>query len=341
MAMNARTLSGTRSWLPAGCLLAAIVSGSAGAAAGQPDADPELDDDSVSALGQSLRDGTAEPLAPIAPTEAAEASPVRSHAPEAGVAPGSEARALTEGSFLIASPGVIARTPSGAWVFAPDASEELGQIKPMILLPSQMLTRLAQLIDDTGVASGLRISGRVTLYRDHNYLLVTAVAQESAAESESSDDTAPNAPGDATEPQSTGAGGLSTATRALIDELEASRTGVRGVIASAASAGTEAHAAIAEGRTITRRRARLVRLDAGELAVAFDNDQAREGDATADQPLVIAPCAVLQTIEELIETHGEASPVIVSGTTLAYAGRSYILPIGIALDPTGSISSRQ
>ncbi|MGP1272418.1 MAG: hypothetical protein ACTS22_03715 [Phycisphaerales bacterium] len=311
-------------WTVAACLTVSL--------SAQPSADPELQDESVGELGSRLRDGGGTPPG-VEPAEPARAMPVRSHTPSQNLGIDDDGRPLTEGSFLVAARGLIARAPSGAWIFSPAHEPDEERLRPMIILPSQLLARLAQLVGDTDAADNLEISGRVTLYRGRNYLLLTAINQqnelaehdESAADAQRADETVP---------------GIDEATQRLIDELEAARTGVRGVIASSSQSDTEAQSVIAEGRTIVRRRARLLRLSAGELAVSFDNDS-DQPDATVDQPLVIAPCAALESIEDLIETHGEASPVTVSGVTLAYGGRSYILPSGISIEPPTELSSRQ
>ena len=314
--------------------LALTVAGLSPSAVAQPDADPELTDESVTQLGASLRDDSDAGARPVAPVEAPRAYPVRPHAPDIESVFGNDGAGLTltEGSFLIAQRGLVARTPSGAWVFAPEADPELGRVRPMVILPSMTLSRLGQLAGEADQTSDLALSGRVTLYRGQNYLLLTAITplnESPAPEAEQEPATESVIPNE-----------LDQATRDLIADLEAARTGVRGVIASAGSAEAGTHAAIAEGRVISRRRARLVRLDAGELAVRFDNDLFTD-DAAVDVPLVIAPSAALHAIETLIETHGDQAPVIVSGQTLAFGGRNYILPTGLSLDVPTEISSRQ
>ena len=82
--------------------------------------------------------------------------------------------AVREGMFLTARPGGLLRVSTGDWVFVPQETGEGPQLRPMVILPSQTLTRLAAGAQAlTGQAAGV-VSGQVFVYRGREYLLPTA-----------------------------------------------------------------------------------------------------------------------------------------------------------------------
>lgn len=91
-------------------------------------------------------------------------------------APGVPVRreAVREGMFLTARPGGLLRVSTGDWVFVPQDTGEGPRLRPMVILPSQTLTRLAAGAQAlTGQAAGV-VSGQVFVYRGREYLLPTA-----------------------------------------------------------------------------------------------------------------------------------------------------------------------
>ncbi|MEL6498572.1 MAG: hypothetical protein AAGJ54_07670 [Planctomycetota bacterium] len=305
-----------------------------------PGSDPELTGDGVARRGESLL-GDAAPLPEAArPAESPRFEPSRPHRPGGAAGPG---QLSPDGSFLVEQAGELRASAAGAWIFAPDPGDNGVQVRPMIVLPSQILGRLQRVVGPDALSARVRLTGRVTLFYKQNYVLVTAIGDQtqppqapvSVEEPENARDQEPNdEPADSNN--------LSPSVESLISELEAERTGVRAVIAGIGAGDGAALAPIAEGRTISRRRARFVRLDAGELALAFDNDDAGSSqDTRLDAPLVIAPCSLLESIEATLETHGDAMTATVSGQTLAFAGRSFILPISVVIDRPSELDSRQ
>lgn len=288
----------------------------------EPGTDPELSDESLVELRDHLAEGTGRPGPGIDRVREGRSDPARPHRPLALTAPG---RLLPEGSFLVEQPARLARSAAGIWVVS---AQDPAGLRPMIAIPSQSLSGLDTLLDTDGQSEVLAVSGRVTLYAGQNYLLISAVGQPpSPAQPEpTARDVGANKPVE-----------LSEAAAQLLDELEGARTGIRGVLAT--SGDPAGRSPVPEGRIISRRAARLVRLDAGELAVAFDNDGPVPG--AADPALVIAPCSLLEEIESLVERYGEGLGVSVSGSTLAYGSRSSILPTSLVVQRPREIGSRQ
>lgn len=300
-----------------------------------PRVDPELTGPSVTRRGAELMNELNTAPAAALPAEAPRFSPARPHWPDT---PGGTGRLMPDGSFLVEHAGELRASPSGAWIFIPNAADGDLQIRPMIVLPSQILGRLQRVVgqDDTAAAR-VRLTGRVTLFHRQNYLLITAIGDQDTTTTEAAQPNADAEPGDNALQPATG-DGLSGAVESLINELESERTGVRAVLAGIGAGDESALAPVAEGRTISRRRGRFVRLDAGELAIAFDNDQA---EPAIDAPLVVAPCALLESVEATLETHGDAMTATVTGQTLAFGGRSFLLPVSIVIDRPSELNSRQ
>lgn len=287
-----------------------------------PGRDPELNDESLIEVRDNLVDGTGMPGPGIDRAREGRSDPVRPHQPLALNEPG---RLLPEGSFLVEQPALLARSAAGVWIVSAQGPAGL---KPMIAIPSQTLSGLETLLDESGRSEALTVSGRVTLYAGQNYLLISAVGQPPAS--------AQPEPTGRHEP-ATDERGLSEAAAELLKELDEARTGIRGVIAAQGDA--PGRAPVPEGRVISRRSARLVRLDAGELAIAFDDDGQIPG--AIDPTLIVAPCSLLEEIEALAERYGEGLIVTVSGSTLAYGSRSSILPTSLVIQRPGEIGSRQ
>ncbi len=93
----------------------------------------------------------------------------------AGAQPPTKKRdGVREGMFLTARPGGLLRVSTGDWVFVPQQAGQGIELRPMVLLPSQTLTRLASGAQAMlGQAAGV-VSGQVFVYRGREYLLPTA-----------------------------------------------------------------------------------------------------------------------------------------------------------------------
>ncbi len=92
----------------------------------------------------------------------------------AGAQTAAKRESVREGMFLTARPGGLLRVSTGDWVFVPQDTGEGPKLRPMVILPSQTLTRLAAGAQAlTGQAAGV-VSGQVFVYRGREYLLPTA-----------------------------------------------------------------------------------------------------------------------------------------------------------------------
>ena len=323
--MNGISRTFTR-MLPA-CLIAL----SSGTALAQSEPDPTLSDESLQQIAEDLKNA-GEKAEGIKPTRSAGVAPIRPHT-QIGADHNASGRMLTEGSFIVQMEGLVHRASLGAWIFEPTDLIDEAKIKPLIILPSQTLTRLIQIVGLDAEHNKVSLTGEVSLYRGRNYLLITAITVDSTDEADETlielDDSQS---GDA-QPDS-----LSQSVQDLIGELEEARTADRAILQPTHTGSFEGgRAPVPEGRTFMRRRARLTYLAAGEIAVTFDNDP----DQVIDAPLVVLPCNLLERMEWVVENHGDSLPVRVSGQSFAYNGRSFIMPRSIVIERPGELDTRQ
>jgi hypothetical protein len=316
-------------------LAAVLVLAAAGNAAGlQPEGDPTLNDPSLETVAEELKN-SGEKADGLKPSRESGLTPIRPHA-ELGLPP-VDGRLLPEGAFIVQLEGLIHSASQGAWIFEPTDQIDESKIKPMIVLPSQTLTRLIQIVGLDTAHNKVALTGEVLLYRDRNYLLITAITvqatdSEDAEAEPSSLDEQPDVTEDLelSDP-------LSKSVQDLIEELEEARHADRAILQPMTANVGSSRAPVPEGRTFMRRKARLTYLAAGEIAVSFDNDP----DFVIEAPLVVLPCHLLEQIERIIENHGDAITVRVSGQSYAYNGRSFIKPSSIVIGRATQLDTRQ
>ncbi|MDX9910221.1 MAG: hypothetical protein RBS39_00170 [Phycisphaerales bacterium] len=270
---------------------------------------------------------------------------------------------LPAGTFLSRRSGVVLRAPTGERImaFAPHEADD-PSLPPMVLLPCSTLMRMdAVTLEGEGMLPTV-ISGETTVYRGRNYLLPTAFAPLSV--NQSPEATAPstrpatgaNPPTD--EPADgnpTPAGratgeidpdelGADPRVRELMEELALRRGGPRGISATEGGEGAPSQAAgptpsaqrqtpglFPEGEFLSRRRARLVRLNASAWGVAFDSSAMPPG--RSDAPLTLLPCDTLERLERLAERTERDLVLEISGRVYTYEGANYLLPVLATLLP--------
>jgi hypothetical protein len=73
-----------------------------------------------------------------------------------------------------------------------------------------------------------------------------------------------------------------------------------------------------------------VRLKTGELTVTFDNGT---GSAGRMPPLVVLPCRLLESMEDLVARRGDELAVTVSGRVVSSRGRAFLMPSAVTVRP--------
>jgi len=313
-------------------LTAALMLLIAGSTLAQPEGDPTLADPSLETIAEELKNA-GEKAQGITPTRDAGVAPIRPHS-DLGIPP-TTGRLLPEGSFIVQLKGLIHAASQGAWIFEPTDLIDESTIKPMIVLPSQTLTRLIQIVGLDAEHKNVALTGEVLLYRGRNYLLISAITTDAAEETET--ETEPTQePTDVTDDLDL-EDPLSQSVQDLINQLEEARHADRTILQPVTANIGSGRAPVPEGRTFMRRSARLTYLAAGEIAVTFDNDP----DFVIEAPLVVLPSFLLEQMEQIVENHGDALPVRVSGQSYAYNGRSFIKPTSIVIQRATQLDTRQ
>ena len=321
-------------------LLIALAGVAGPASALQPEQDPIIRDRSVDEISEHLQD-SGDKADGILPSRTPRVTPVRPHA-DIDV-PEQPGRLLPEGAFIVQLEGRVHSTAPGAWVFEPTQLVDNAQIKPMVILPSQSLARLIQLVGHGAENNLVSLTGETLLYRGRNYLLVSAIAAHAHEAELTASTPSPDAPAQPEQPEQEEPGddeprpAYSQSVQDLIKELEEARHADRTILQPTSSKAGSGRAPVPEGRTFMRRRARLTYLSAGEIALAFDNDP----DQIIDVPLVVLPCHLLERMERIVESRGDSLTVRVSGQSYAYNGRSYVLPTSLTIERQGELNSRQ
>ncbi len=286
---------------------------------------------------------TEEPIAPnVPPAQPTPAPSVRNPSLDPKNLVGR--RLLAEGSMINGMSGVLFRTAGSDVIFLPDGNDsgksKSAAAQPFVLIPSQKLAQLESATKAADANLKVTLSGQVYVYRNRQYLLLTAysIKQASVEPTTEQPQVAPPKSTE-TQPKETKPE-LDPRVEDLIRELENERGGERMLDPapdtdqpaeqtpsgeSAAEADGSAERLVAEGTLINSRRGRLIRVKSagGRLGFALDNDP----DSPASPPMLIVPCAMLTNMEAAARTHGDDLSFTMSGRVLVYEGRNHVLPV--------------
>ncbi len=323
----------------------------------QPRQDPALTDPSLddSSLDRQRRQVTDEVVAPLAPRKGPTALPS---------VPGLSSidynlpnrKFFPEGTLLTGLVGTLVRSPMDDVIFLPDltATDASGtattqpNAPAMVLLPTQKLAQLTAATRGSDPDTRVAVSGQVFVYRNRQFLLPTTFAvrpKVSAAPVPS----APAAVKPATDP-------VAPANDPRVDDLIRDLESMRGPArvmdpaeptpvtrpdeaADADSTLATDQALTPEGTLIVNRRGRLIRSAAtqGRIAMSFDNDP----DSPSVGAMVVLPCTLLRSMEEVLSTKGEDVVFNVSGRVLTYEGQNFLLPVLFQVRQTSDIRPQQ
>jgi hypothetical protein len=241
---------------------------------------------------------------------------------------------MREGAFISTARAQVVKGKSGRWyaIFDPPASGQV--IPPMILAESPHLAAIERAAEHSGAGTRLRLTGRVTVYRDRNFLLPTAPPiverLETPPPSPTAGEAAPKAPEKLAADGTTGgtaAGGSAAdpSVDRIIAELDKAagprRGGATLAPAPAPEPGADGGFADRSG-FLASRRARVVRGGDGVPMAVVD---AGAGGRT-EGPFVLLPCQNLTAIESYVDALGDAASFTLTGEVHEYGGRRYLLP---------------
>lgn len=263
--------------------------------------------------------------------------------------------------FLLDPPnGAAARRLQGLIVLPSGVTDRLEKSPNVGAIPTLALDAQGRA---TAGGDGPRVtlSGPLYVYRGRQFLLPSAFSTTvptAAPESAPAPTSAPNTkPETKPEPNPAPSAPAAQPTNAdvppgddvasIIRDLETKRLMPRGLDRPAPEAGAPSDAPSPsasapeapsgapgatgdEGLLVTARRGRLVRLKTGELTVTFDNGT---GSAGRMPPLVVLPCRLLESMEDLVARRGDELAVTVSGRVVSGRGRAFLMPSAVTVRP--------
>jgi len=273
---------------------------------------------------------------------------------------------LREGQFIVNRRGRLQRIEgSGVMllVFEPREGQVAADV-PMVVQACTTVQMVEELIDQRGLDTPLIVSGQVHTYRGFNYLLPTMMepaplrAPDATAQPEETpiteqprpeavpQDPDPAQPADTVEPEEDVMGELmqlrqDATPAAPVPTEDTPRDPARPLLESIGelvptAAKVKIDQAILgiapeqplpplkrEGEFLVGRRGRLVRSVEGKsLLFVFDADSAK----APELPMVVQPCRLRESMENLIVERGDSVVFIVSGQVHTYRGANYLLP---------------
>lgn len=260
---------------------------------------------------------------------------------------------VREGSLINQVPARVVQGKSGRWYAIFDNSAASGRVlPPMILLESASLQPVTRAAQRVGPDARLRLSGSVTVYRNHNYLLPTAAPLVEPARAE------PAIPADpaTTAPAAPSAAPRPAASEPSIDQIVAELDKAAGarpeapsvrIAQQAAEFASDPAAEQPESAAAARvmpagflagRRARIVRGSDGRLFARFDN-----GPSGATEPaMALLPCQNTAAIEALVDSTGDLGTLTLSGHVQVFRNRNYLLPTMYVVNrPSEQVSPAQ
>jgi len=249
---------------------------------------------------------------------------------------------LREGSVLSRVIGDLTQDPDEKlWLFRPSSSESSGLRREFVLLPSPTLEDMLQTVRVSAVPVEFELSGRVFIFRGRNFLLAELAPPIVRFDTEPGTKPTTTA---VLQPTPSGEGKFVAPTSGDADEradqhedeavadierrLEEriGRAPTRRLPeipgAQRVEAGEAAKAPVANGERLTLRRGRLLRdPQAGSWRFVPEQFTGR-GDVSME----ILPCLLLEQLERSARESDAPPVILISGSVLAFEGRSYLLP---------------
>ncbi|MBL9150287.1 MAG: hypothetical protein JNM94_16480 [Phycisphaerae bacterium] len=250
---------------------------------------------------------------------------------------------LREGSFIARSAGALRLdTKRNEWIFAPDARDSSGLQRELVVLPNETLGEAVRTIGLSPRELRFEATGQIFIYQGRNFLLLTMATPVAPATTSSPADAAPTPAPPPTKPNA-----KPPAKPAPVDEEKIAEELERQLIekiqsvpkatvpAPAAESTAETRSAPAEAALPTQpsmriqsRRGHLLRDSAtGGWRFVFEG-QLPDG---TEPSMPVLPCLALERVESMIRLAESQVPILVSGMTTSFEGRTFLLPTSFRL----------
>lgn len=237
---------------------------------------------------------------------------------------------LREGSVIVRVEGDLAQDPDEkVWLFRPFVREAGGLRREFVVLASPVLEDMLRTARVAPAPVQFEVTGRVFIYRGRNFLLpelappiVRFDAQPGDTPPPAKPVTAPNGESKFVPPAGDSDDAAVAEIERRLEERVARAPAPRNAEPVTAAEPARKPAPIASGTRIAQRRGQLLR-DPQAGSWRFVPAQAT---GAGDASLELLPCMLLETLERTARESDGAPDVVVTGTVLAFEGRSYLLP---------------
>lgn len=237
---------------------------------------------------------------------------------------------VREGAYLTAVAGKMSLdTTVGFWVFDPVVDEAPGSpiAAParFIVLPCAKLSEMQRAIEATELDVIFKMTGRVFVFEDVNYLLPLTVPILAHYETPPTVDRSdsPNPP-DAP-PVNPGDVSVEELIANIRREVPAARSLAHAVAEDAESTTDTAEGSARlrrEGTIILSRRGHVVRTAGGAWRFVFTTD----ATGLSDPPMTLLPCLLLERLGSEVSKRGGSPTLLMSGEVQTYLGHNYLVP---------------
>lgn len=217
---------------------------------------------------------------------------------------------LREGSQLIKAMARVQPGPRpGTLDVVVDGPTAESPPHTLTLLPNTALTELSLVIAaaEDGAAPTVEVSGKVYVYREHNFLLLTqpAIVRMSAVEE----------PAEPSEPD--------TEDDSVDSIIESIEHAVDPIVPRPDVEPIGHGRLVVEGTKVVRRRGTVRRTPTGAFVFAFDADSS----GLADPPMTVLPCLLLERMDRYLRRAAERqATMLLTGQVFTYGERNYLLP---------------
>ncbi len=246
---------------------------------------------------------------------------------------------LREGAFISGARAQLVKGKSGRWyaIFDPDSSGRA--IPPMVVMENSNLAAMERVAAREATGTRVRMSGRVTVYRDRNFILptappllerVAAVDPDAAATaaSQQASAAASNTTADKQRPKGSAEPSIEQIIADLDKAVGTRKAGPAAMRESVSPGVTTVQEPTEPGVTagyLTARRARIIRAGDGSLNAVVDSGSTGRSEGA----MALLPCQNLTAIENVLDTNpsgSEAMSFTLTGDVFLYKGKRYLLP---------------
>ncbi|MDZ4829465.1 MAG: hypothetical protein SGJ09_04610 [Phycisphaerae bacterium] len=244
---------------------------------------------------------------------------------------------LRESSFMVRAGGEMRGDEKrNEWLFLPNTRDASGLQREIVLLPNDTLAEAIRTQRLAPTPIRFEATGEVFIYHSRNYVLLSMMTPVVAVETPAPTPTPTVKPDGKPVPKPASPATPTTPVdeEAIAADLErrlAARIGSLPKVVTAAPAIPRAQSgAVAvptavpssDSRVMSRRGHLLRDASTGGWRFVFDGQLAEGGDPS----MPVLPCLALERVEQLVRETESQAPLLVSGSTTSFEGRTFLLP---------------